>query len=191
MYKHKTGKPRNLIPSCNRQRQKIMDAFKKQLANISLILLALFYLIMLGGGNYEHMNVTTVVASAPPGSFAMMQGSYGFNPVKFWVTFRPLTILLFLVAIISNWSFTTERRNLLLTAFALDAVVILATFLYFAPATEVFVSATYQENHIDEALLKNAQRWKNLNIFRLVTIYISSSLLLIALTKTNLSSKSS
>ncbi len=168
-----------------------MHRLKKQLANISLILLALFYLIMLGGGSYEHMNVATVVASAPPKSLAMMQGVYGFNPVTFWVTFRPLTILLFVVAIISNWSFTTERRKLLLAAFALDIVVTLSTFLYFAPATEVLVSATYQENHIDEALFQKAQQLKNLNIFRLGAIYISSLLLLIALTKTNLSSKSS
>lgn len=168
-----------------------MHWWKKQVANTSLILLTLFYLIMFGGGNYEHMNITTVVASAPPKSFAMMQGPYGLNPVKFWVTFRPVTILLFLIVIVSNWSFMAKRRKLIFAAFTLDVAVILATFLYFAPATEVFVSASYQENHINEALFQKAQLWKNLNILRLGAIYISSILLLIALTKTNLSSKSS
>lgn len=83
-------------------------------ANFSLLALAFFYLIMLGGGNYEQINVTHVVASAPPKSFAMMQGSYGFNPVKFWVIFRPLTILLFIVALVFNWKISEQRRKLLL-----------------------------------------------------------------------------
>lgn len=168
-----------------------MNPNKYKLANGSLILLALFYLIMLGGGNYEHMNVTTTVASAPPKSFAMLQGPYGFNPVKFWVTFRPITILLFITTIITNWNFSPSRRKLLLIAFAIDIAVILATFLYFAPETEIFVKASFNENTIDNTLLQSAQQWKNLNILRLGAIYLSSLLLLIALAKTNRPSKSS
>jgi hypothetical protein len=168
-----------------------MNPTKIKLANGSLILLALFYLIMLGGGNYEHLNVTTTVASAPPKSFAMMQGPYGFNPVKFWATFRPVTILLFIIAIITNWNFSSSRRKLILCAFALDVAVILSTFLYFAPATEIFIKATFNENAIDNTLFQSAQQWKNLNIIRLSGIYISSLLLLVSLTKTNRSSKSS
>jgi hypothetical protein len=146
---------------------------------------------MLGGGNYEHLNVTTTVASAPPKSFAMLQGPYGFNPVKFWATFRPVTILLFIIAIIANWNFSSSRRKLMLYALALDVAVILSTFLYFAPATEIFVKAAFDENAIDNTLLQSARQWKNLNIIRLSGIYISSLLLLVSLTKTNRSSKSS
>lgn len=162
-----------------------MNTTKYKLANASLILLALFFLIMLGGGNYEHMNVTTTVASAPPKSFAMMQGPYGFNPVKFWATFRPITILLFIVALITNWNFALQRRKLILSSFVLDVAVITATILYFAPETEIFFKASFNENSIDNALLQSVQQWKNLNMVRLGAIYISSLLLLIALTKTN------
>jgi hypothetical protein len=71
----------------------------QNLAQGSLVALCLFYIIMLGGGNYEQLNVTSVVTAAPPKSLYMMQGEYGFSPIKFWVIFRPLTILLFIVTL--------------------------------------------------------------------------------------------
>lgn len=168
-----------------------MHPFKRKFANASLILLSLFYIIMLGGGNYEQLNVTTLVASAPPKSFAMMQGPYGFNPVKFWVTFRPLTILLFVLTLVSNWNYSPVRRKLILLSFVIDIAVIVATFSYFAPETEIFVSAPYSENQVDAALLERARFWENMNIIRLGAIYLSSLFLLIALNRTNTEIKSS
>jgi hypothetical protein len=145
---------------------------------------------MLGGGNYEQLNVTSTVASAPPKSFAMMQGPYGFNPVKFWVTFRPLTILLFLMSIVLNWHYSTIRRKLILVSFALDIAVILATYLYFAPETGVLMDVPYNDNLVNEDLLNRAQRWKNLNLVRLGGIYLSSLFLLAALMNSHASPSS-
>lgn len=66
----------------------------------SIMLLCLFYMIMLGGGNYEQMNVTKLIATAPPASFDILIGEFSFSPVPFWVMFRPLTIVLFLVTVV-------------------------------------------------------------------------------------------
>ena len=150
-------------------------------ANFLLLVLTLFYLIMVGGGNYEQINVTHVVASAPPKSLAMLQGNYGFNPVKFWVTFRPLTILLFIAALIFNWRVSSRRRHLLIVSFLIDCGVTLATFLYFAPETGMFTAAKYDSSNVDPNLFDRMQQWENLNWLRLGAFYVAGILLLTAL----------
>jgi hypothetical protein len=147
--------------------------------NVVLIALTLFYLIMLGGGNYEHMNVTPVITSSPPQSLQMLQGPYGFNPVRFWATFRPLTILLFIASLILYWKRPGISKRLLIIAFSIDILITLSTFLYFAPEAGVIVnqSASISLNSITE----RAQLWKHLNSVRLGAFYIVSIMLLTAL----------
>ena len=135
--------------------------------NSVLLLLILLYIMMTGGGAYEQLNVTRVVAEAPPRSLAMLQGPYGFNPVLFWITFRPLTLLLFIIAAIVT--FRTPQRRLLLTALFIDICVILATYLYFAPETGSILSVPYADN-TDPELLNRVNVWKNLNYIRLAAM---------------------
>jgi hypothetical protein len=156
---------------------------KQNFAQVTLIALCLFYITMLGGGNYEQLNVTTLVTSAPPKSLYMLQGEFGFSPIKFWVLFRPLTILLFIVAIVANWKFSPSRRRLVLIAFAIDLATTVATFIYFAPETGVILGARYTPDSVDGSLLQKAQLWKNLNWIRLAAFYASGILLLTALTR--------
>jgi hypothetical protein len=147
--------------------------------NIVLIALTLFYLIMLGGGNYEHMNITPVITSSPPQSLHMLQGPYGFNPVRFWVTFRPLTIILFIASLILYWKQPGVGKKLLLIAFSIDILITLSTALYFAPETGVITSASTDLSL--ETIKERALLWKNLNSVRLGAFYIVGTLLLIAL----------
>lgn len=155
----------------------------KRIANVILFALTLLYLIMLGGGNYEHINVTPVITQAPPLSSAMLQGPYGFSPIRFWVTFRPLTILLFVAALAVHWKQSRQRRNLLLMAFLLDVLVTLATFLYFAPETGVITQYSASATHVDAGLLNRALLWKNLNLLRLLTMYGAAVILLLAVNR--------
>jgi hypothetical protein len=155
---------------------------KQQLAQYSLIVLALFYLIMLGGGNYEQLNITTLVASAPPKSLYILQGEYGFKPFTFWIIFRPLTILLFIAALILNWNVSPYRRKLIIAAFSIDILVTIATYTYFAPETENILGTTYTD-FVDSTLAARATLWKNLNWLRLGGFYLGGILLLTALSK--------
>jgi len=159
----------------------MLNSFKLTLADISLISLALFYIIMLGGGNYEQLTVTNVVTSAPPKSLYMLQGPYGFKPVIFWIIFRPITILLFLLAIVANWNYSRVRRKLLLVAFCVDVITTIATFTYFAPETGVIAGVAYQADIIDTVQLERAQLWRNLNWLRIGGFYVGGILLLIAI----------
>jgi hypothetical protein len=155
----------------------------QRLANITVFSLALFYIIMLGGGNYEHLNVTPVITSAPPKSLSMLQGPFGFNPVKFWVTFRPLTILLFIAAIALNWKASRQRRNLLIISFLVDVAITITTFTYFAPEAGVIATAPFDNTRIDASLLKRAQLWKDLNLLRLLAFYTVGIILLFVVNK--------
>jgi hypothetical protein len=132
--------------------------------NTAFLLLILLYIMMTGGGVYEQLNVTRVVAEAPPRSLAMLQGPYGFNPVLFWITFRPITLLLIVAAAIVT--FKTPARRLVLTAFFIDVCVILSTYLYFAPETGSILSVPYADNANPE-LSDRVTLWKNLNYIRL------------------------
>ena len=158
-----------------------MSNFHRTAANATLLALALCYVILLGGGNYEHLNVTMVAASAPPKSLAMLQGQYGFTPKYFWMVFRPITEVLFLLAIAFNWKTTSSRKRLLLTAFGIDVLLTVVTFTYFAPETGVIAKAAFTDT-VDPVLQGIARRWQNLNFLRLVGFYVASVLLLLGLT---------
>lgn len=155
---------------------------KPTFANYALTALALFYIIMLGGGNYEQLNITQLVVRDLPKSLYILQGDYGFKPFAFWVLFRPITILLFVITLVVNWKFN-NRRKLLIAAFGLDIVLTLATFLYFAPETEVIVNIPFASGQVESTLLDRAVLWKNLNWIRLAGFYIGGILLLISLTR--------
>lgn len=159
-----------------------MALSKYNLADASLILLTLFYIILLGGGNYEQLNVTNLVCSAPPKSLYILQGPYGFKPMFFWVIFRPITILLFVFSLVVNWKYSLIRRNIILGAFLLDVIITIATFTYFAPQTAVIAGAQYDPSLTDQAQFQQAQLWKNLNWVRLGGFYAGGLLLLVALT---------
>lgn len=150
-------------------------------ADASLIALALFYLIMLGGGNYEQLTITNLVTSAPPKSLYILQGPYGFKPMIFWVIFRPVTILLFVIAIILNWNHSRQRKKFLVVAFGIDMLATIATFTYFAPETGVIASAKHDPTFVDQIQFQRAQLWKNLNWIRLGGFYLGSMLILFAL----------
>lgn len=144
-----------------------------------LLWLALVYTMMLGGGCYEQLNVTRKVISAPPQSLAMLQGPYGFNPIRFWILFRPLSLLLFAGALVLSWK--REKRAYLLSAFALDVLVIVTTYAYFAPETGYITSLPF-EQRIDPAAVERASRWGNLNWIRMA-VMAAVSLLLIYCTR--------
>src|SRR6478736_3463892 len=134
----------------------MLNSYKFKLADGSLTCLTLFYIIMLGGGCYEQLTVTNLVTSAPPKSLYMLQGPFGFKPMIFWIIFRPITIILFLITIITHWKYSLLRRKLLLFAFGVDMITTIATFAYFAPETGVIVGATYHPDVVDPLLFERA-----------------------------------
>lgn len=156
---------------------------RTRLGALALMTLTLTYTMMLGGGIYEQLNITHKIASAPPHSFAMMQGPYGFHPIRFWVIFRPVTILLFLITLALLWK--SDARKRVVSAFAIDVLITLATYGYFAPETGALTEVPFAET-IDTALQQRAQRWETLNWARVAAFFAGCWLLLTAVSKSRL-----
>lgn len=154
----------------------------KNLANIFLFALTISFLILLGGGNYETVNIVHRVASAPPKSLAMFQGPYRLFPVFFWAFFHPLTELLFVLALIFNWKVSMYRRKLLLIAFGGMVVLRIVTMLYFAPETGVITSVPFSDT-VDPQLQERMQRWEFWNYLRLAVNYAIAVLLIFAVNR--------
>jgi hypothetical protein len=155
---------------------------KHRLANITLFALTVSFLILLGGGNYEALNVTQKLASAPPKSLAILQGEYRFFPVPFWIIFHMLTEILLVAALVFNWRVSLYRRKVLLFVCAGALILRVVTMIYFAPETGAIASAPFS-NTVDPELLARAQRWEFWNYIRLGAYYVLGITLLFAVNR--------
>lgn len=151
-----------------------------QLANKSLLITTVAYLLLNGAQLFETAVVVPVWTAAPPASLHLFQGRYGLDFKNFWIVAHSLHELTFLAALFLNWKIAS-RRNALVVVFVIHAVVRAWTLLYFAPVIISFqqtpVSAT-----IDQALQEKAALWLSLNLVR-VAIFMLLSFALIPLNR--------
>jgi Na+/phosphate symporter len=152
----------------------------KTVRNISLILASMSFLAFIGGGLYEDLVILPVWTSAPPLSLYIYQGNYGINSGVFWGIIHPVTILLLIVALISNWR--TARRKQIVTVLIFYVVVLVVTAIYFIPELLRLIS-THYENRIDAGLKSRAVTWGILSVIRLIGCIFLSFILLSSLTK--------
>lgn len=87
------------------------------LKNVTLMALVASCFIQIGAQLFALVVVASTVSAAPPRSFAMFQGEYGYNSATFWSTVPAITFALFVIALVANWK--TRRRKLLLLALTL------------------------------------------------------------------------
>src|SRR5687768_9097151 len=88
--------------------------------NISLIASIASCFTQIGAQLFAIVVIVRTAIAAPPRSFAMFEGEYGYDSSIFWQTVPNITLVLLLVAMIANWR--TTRRNLLLVSLALFLV---------------------------------------------------------------------
>jgi hypothetical protein len=86
------------------------------LRNVTLMAAAASCLIQIGAQLFALSVIARTVVQAPPRSFAIFKGAYGYDSSGFWDTAPPITALLLVIALATNWK--TQRRNLLLIAIA-------------------------------------------------------------------------
>jgi hypothetical protein len=84
--------------------------------NVTLMAAAASCFIQIGAQLFAVSVIARTVAQAPPRSFAIFEGAYGYDSSSFWNTAPPITALLLVIALATNWK--TQRRNLLLIAMA-------------------------------------------------------------------------
>ncbi len=113
-------------------------------------------LMQVGAQLYALSVVASTVSAAPPRSFAMLQGEYGYNSSAFWNTVPTITFVLFFVALVANWK--TPRRRLLLFALALFVIAGLVAGLYLEPVFEEMKAIGFRDE-VDPVLQRRAARW--------------------------------
>lgn len=124
--------------------------------NLTLAPLVASCFIQIGAQLFALVVVAGTVAEAPPRSFAMLAGEYGYNSSGFWNIVPTITSVLFLVAMIANWK--TRRRRLLVFALALFVIgSLIAGFLVEPIFSEM--SAVGYSDRVDSVLQSRAAEW--------------------------------
>ena len=126
------------------------------LQNLTLIGLIASWFIQIGGQVFALIAVDSALVAAPPRSFAKLQGEYRYDSSAFWNTVPPLTTVLLIIALITNWK--TGRRKLLLLALTLFMVIALVSMLYLEPTFDDIKAIGYRDE-VDPALQRRAATW--------------------------------
>ncbi|HEX6849488.1 MAG TPA: hypothetical protein VF144_21025 [Chitinophagaceae bacterium] len=126
------------------------------LKNITLIALVISCLLQAGAQLFALSVVVSIITKAPPRSFAMLQGEYGYNSSAFWDTVPMITFLLFIIALITNWK--SQRRKLILFALSLFIIAGLVAGFFVEPVFADIIKTGYSDK-VDPALQARAKEW--------------------------------
>lgn len=126
------------------------------LKNLTLIAVTTSCLLQVGAQLFAVSIVASTVSAAPPRSFAMLQGEYGYNSSSFWDVFPPITFLLFIIALITNWK--TQRQKLIFLALIIFIIAGLIAGIFLEPFFADILKVGYSDR-VDTVLQAQAKRW--------------------------------
>ncbi len=127
-----------------------------ELKNITLIALVACCLLQVGAQLFALSVVAGTLAAAPPRSFAMLNGEYGYNSTAFWNTVPMITFVLFIIALVTNWK--NQRRKLILFALTLFIIAGLVAGFFVEPVFAEMIKGGYSD-HVDPILQTQAKKW--------------------------------
>lgn len=154
----------------------------KSIKTILLIAAAMSFIIMAGGGTYEHLAVVPKWKIAPPASLTMFQGPYGLAPGNFWMLIHPVTLALLVAALIANWK--TARRKYIVIHLSVYIAILICTATYYVPELISITHTPYQPIANDD-LIARAALWEKLSLVRMPVCFAIAGILLFSLTKGN------
>ena len=129
---------------------------KINLPNMFLIALVASCLIQVGAQLFALSVVASTVSEAPPRSFAMLEGEYGYNSSAFWDTVPLITFVLFILALIANWK--NQRRKLILFALTLFIIGGIVAGFILEPFFADMIKRGYSDQ-VDPILQSQAKSW--------------------------------
>lgn len=145
----------------------------------SLFVTIILWGTLLGGIVYSHIVYFSVYLSDLPNSAVLVNGPYGLQDFRFWLTIHPLLILSFIVTLVLNRRYK-PRRKLILISFGVYIVVLIITQIYFVPELMEFERSA-QSNVPPAEWLARGQRWQLLSWIRGAVCYAAIVPLLLAL----------
>jgi hypothetical protein len=155
--------------------------------NIALMALIFSCFMQIGGQLFAISVLVGTLTEAPPRSFAILEGEYAYDSSGFWSTVPPITALLYVVALITNWR--TQRRMLILVSLALFICSGLIAGLVIEPEFASMVATGYSDT-LDPELQSRAARWYQFDWAAWGIIVLAGMALLLALARPGLPKKS-
>jgi len=146
--------------------------------NLTLMAATASCLIQSGAQLFAVSVMSRTVVQAPPRSFAIFQGAYGYDSSSFWNTVPPVTGLLLVIALATNWK--TQRRNFLLFALAVFVLAGVVAGVFLEPAFAKIIAVGYRDA-IDPALQRRAANWYALDWAVWMFSLLAGGALLVAL----------
>lgn len=150
------------------------------LKNITLLAATASCLLQVGAQLFAVSMIASTISEAPPRSFFILQGEYGYNSSSFWNIVPTITFLLFIIALITNWK--TQRQKLILFAWVLFVIAGLIAGFLLEPMFADIIKSGYSDR-VDAALQAQARRWYLFDWLAWTVGLASGLLLLFALTK--------
>jgi hypothetical protein len=154
---------------------------KLGLATYSLFLAIVIWGTLLGGIVYAHIVFFPVFLSDLPNSAVVVNGTYGLNEARFWMTVHPLLILSLIIALALNWKFKARRKPIALS-FGIYVTVLIITSLFFVPELMAFAKSP-ESNVPASEWLARGNRWQYLSWIRGAVCFMGLVPLLVALTR--------
>ena len=152
----------------------------RMLPNFSLIALITSCFIQVGAQLFAILVIVRTVIAAPPRSFSIFEGEYGYDSGFFWETVPPVTIVLFVIALIANWK--TTRRALLLVALGLFVIGGAIAGIVLEPEFADLRAIGYSDV-VDPALQSRAATWYAYDVAVWLLGLVAGIALLVALAR--------
>jgi hypothetical protein len=150
------------------------------IANATLIALAASLLVQVGAQLFAIAVMARTYLQAPPRSFAILEGEFGYSSGAFWDIVPMVTSVLFLAAIAANWK--TRRRGLLLASLGLFILCAVVAGVFMEPAFAEMIATGYHDT-VDPALQERAAFWYRTDWGVWLTGLVSGILVLAALAR--------
>jgi hypothetical protein len=155
-----------------------MRAFN--IRNVTLMAATASCFIQIGAQLFAISVIVRTAVQAPPRSFAMYEGAYGYDSSSFWNTAPPITALLLVIALVTNWK--TQRRNLLLISIAIFVLGGVVAGVFLEPMFAEIVAGGYSDA-VDPVLQARAAKWYALDWVVWMFSLLSGAALLAALVR--------
>jgi hypothetical protein len=150
------------------------------LKKITLIAVTASCLLQVGAQLFAVSIVASTISEAPPRSFFILQGEYGYDSSSFWNIMPTITFSLFIIALITNWK--TQRQKLIIYALVLFISAGLVAGFLLEPFFADIIKIGYSDR-LDTALQAQARRWYTFDWMVWVLGLVSGLILLFALTR--------
>ncbi len=131
---------------------------------------------------YAHIVYFPPYLSHLPESNSLITGPYALRDENFWMRIHPFAILATIITLVLHWKVKT-RRQLILIAAIIYAIVIIATAIYFLPGLFAFAESGNNTMVTAAEWYRRGQLWQYMSWIRGAFMFAGFIVLLMAIAK--------